>query len=140
METTDGEKEQTGKDLIDLRTRTKAYAIRIIRLYAELPKSVPAQVIGKQMLRAGTSVGTHYREATRAKSNPDFVNKLKGALQELDETHYWIELLVDTKLIAEQRLTNLLSESDELICIFVTMVKKTKSRQTYPSKSSPANT
>jgi four helix bundle protein len=140
MGTPDGEQEQTRKELIDLRTRTKAYAIRIIRLYAELPNSIPAQVIGKQMLRAGTSVGAHYREAIRAKSDPDFVSKLEGALQELDETHYWIELLVDTNLIAEQTLSSLLCESDELIRIFVTMVKKTKSRQTYPSKSSPANT
>ncbi len=139
METTDGDQENKKREPVDLRTRTKAYALRIIRLYAILPKTAPAQVIGKQLLRSGTSVGAHYREATRAKSDPDFVSKLEGALQELDETLYWIELLVEAELIDRQRLNNLIHESDELIRILVTMVKKTKSRQTYPTKPIPAH-
>lgn len=69
----------------DLRTRTKEFALRIVRLYAALPKSTIAQVLGKQILRSGTSVGAQYREACRAKSNADFINKIEGALQELDD-------------------------------------------------------
>ena len=70
----------------DLRERTKKYALRIIRLYSALPETTVAQIIGKQMLRSGTSVGAHYREAHRGKSTPDFISKLEGGLQELDET------------------------------------------------------
>jgi four helix bundle protein len=92
----------------DLRARTQAYALRIIRLYAALPKTVEAQVIGKQVLRSGTSVGAHYREAWRAKSDADFVNKLEGALQELDETSHWLELLVASGIVKTDRVQALL--------------------------------
>ena len=68
----------------DLRKRTKDYALRIVKLYTALPNSAVAQVLGKQILRSGTSVGAHYREACRAQSNADFINKIEGALQELD--------------------------------------------------------
>ena len=74
------------KEPSDLRERTKQFALRIIRLYAALPKSTAAQVLGKQVLRSGTSVGAHYREAQRAKSDADFINKIEGGLQELEET------------------------------------------------------
>ena len=77
----------------DLRERAKKFALRIVRLYVALPKTTEAQVIGKQVLRSGTSVGAHYREAQRAKSNADFINKIESGLQELDETAYWLELL-----------------------------------------------
>ena len=72
----------------DLKIRTREFALRIIRLYTSLPKTTEAQVIGKQVLRSGTSVGAHYREGCRAKSNADFINKIEGSLQELDETLY----------------------------------------------------
>ena len=77
----------------DLRKRTKEFALRIIKLYTALPKTTEAQILGKQILRSGTSVGAHYREACRAKSNADFISKIEGGLQELDETLYWLELL-----------------------------------------------
>ncbi len=83
----------------DLSKRTTEFALRIIRLYSALPKTTEAQVIGKQVLRSGTSVGAHYREARRAKSNADFINKIEGALQELDETSYWLELLVESDIV-----------------------------------------
>ena len=83
----------------DLKGRTKQYALRIIKLYAAIPKSAEAQVIGKQLLRSGTSVGAHYREAQRAKSDADFISKIEGALQELDETCYWLELLHDGSIL-----------------------------------------
>ena len=110
----------------DLKVRTKMFAMRIIRLYSVLPKDTVAQVLGKQLLRSGTSVGAHYREAFRAKSRADFISKMEGALQELDETQYWLELLVEASAIPGKRLQPLLSETNELISIFVTIVKRTK--------------
>ncbi|MGH9900349.1 MAG: four helix bundle protein, partial [Pyrinomonadaceae bacterium] len=77
----------------DLRQRTKAFALRIVKMYAALSKSAEAQVIGRQVLRSGTSVGAHYREACRARSDADFISKIEGSLQELEETIYWLELL-----------------------------------------------
>ena len=77
---------QTGR--FDLKARTKQFALRIVRLYSRLPKTTEAQVLGKQLLRSGTSVGAHYREASRARSNPEFVSKVECGLQELEETVY----------------------------------------------------
>jgi len=101
----------------DLRTRTKEFALRIVRLYAALPKGTIAQVLGKQILRSGTSVGAQYREACRAKSNADFINKIEGALQELDETLYWLELIGESKVVSAARLESLKAETEELIAI-----------------------
>ena len=81
----------------DLKQRTKEFALRIVRLYVALPKTTESQVLGKQLLRSGTSVGAHYREAQRAKSNADFISKIEGGLQELDETCYWLELISEVK-------------------------------------------
>src|SRR5512139_2125116 len=113
----------------DLGKRTKDFALRIIRMYAALPKTTEAQVIGKQVLRSGTSVGAHYREARRAKSDADFVSKLEGALQELDETIYWLELLSESGIVKAERLKPLLDECEELTAMFVTMVKNVKNRK-----------
>jgi four helix bundle protein len=112
----------------DLRKRTKDYALRIIKLYAALPRTAVAEVLGKQILRSGTSVGAHYREACRAKLNPDFINKIEGALQELDETLYWLDLTAETTIVKADRLTALREETEELIAMFVTMVKGVKER------------
>src|SRR5947207_3340704 len=92
---------------VDLRTRTKRFALRIIRLYTALPNSNSAQVIGKQVLRCGTSVGAHYREASRARSDAEFISKLEVALQELDEAAYWLELLVESEIVAAEKLAEL---------------------------------
>ena len=81
----------------DLKIRTKEFSLRIIRMYAALPKSTVGQVIGKQILRSGTSVGAHYREASKARSTAEFVSKLGGAQQELEETAYWLELLTESE-------------------------------------------
>jgi four helix bundle protein len=110
----------------DLRTRTKAFALRIIRLYCALPKTTEAQVMGRQMLKSGTSVGAHYREGFRARSNAEFISKLEGALMELDETLYWIELLIDGKIVKAGRLEALVEEADQLLAILVTCVKNAK--------------
>jgi TIGR02436 family protein len=108
---------------------TKQFALGIIRLYSRLPKSGEAQVLGKQVLRSGTSVGAHYREAQRAKSNPDFINKIQGTLQELDETIYWLELLDESGICQDEQATTLRHEADELMAILTTIVKTVKSRK-----------
>ena len=114
------------KDLENLKGRTKSFALRIIRLYGGLPKKTDAQIIGKQILRCGTSVGAQFREGIRAKSKPDLVSKLEGSLQELEETQYWLELLIESKIIKYELLYPLYQETEELIAIFVTIVKKIK--------------
>ena len=114
---------------LDLRTRTKQFALRIIRLYSALPKSTEAQVMGKQLLRSGTSVGAHYREATRARSDAEFISKIEGGLQELEESVYWMELLAESGIVSPLRLEDLQKEADELTAILITCVKKTKNRR-----------
>jgi four helix bundle protein len=112
----------------DLLGRTREYALRIIRLYAHLPKTTEIQVIGRQFLRSGTSAGAHYAEAQRAKSNKDFVTKIEGALQELEETDYWLFLLAEVGINNREAIYGLKKETDELISILVTITKKVKSR------------
>jgi four helix bundle protein len=112
----------------DLKQRTKAFALQIIRLYSSLPKSTEAQVMGRQVLRSGTSVGAHYREAQRARSTAEFISKIEVSLQELEETIYWMELLMETKFISKKQFMALHQEAEELIAIFVTIVKSTKSQ------------
>jgi four helix bundle protein len=113
----------------DLKSRTTDFALRIIRLYVRLPKTTEAQILGKQVLRSGTSVGAHYREGHRAKSDADVINKFEGALQELDETLYWLELLVRANLVEEKKLGPLMQEANELIAIFVTIVTNLKKKR-----------
>jgi four helix bundle protein len=110
----------------NLKTRTKVFALEIIRLYVSLSKKTEDQVLGRQVLRSGTSVGAHYREAQRAKSNADFISKIEGALQELEETQYWLELLGESQLVAQELLSPLTREVNELIAIFVSIVNKAK--------------
>ncbi|MCM3872732.1 MAG: four helix bundle protein [Pyrinomonadaceae bacterium] len=112
----------------DLKQRTKQFALRIIKLYLALPSRGLTQVLGTQILKAGTSVGAHYREAQRAKSNPDFISKIEGALQELDETIYWLELLSDSGVVVPKRLEGLHQEAEELLAILVTIARKVKNR------------
>src|ERR1041385_3067149 len=110
----------------DLKQRTKTFALRIIKLYSALPRRGEAKVLGNQILRSGTSVGAHYREACRAKSNADFISKVEGALQELDETSYWLELLGEAQILPVRRLRALHDEAEELIAILVTIATKVK--------------
>jgi four helix bundle protein len=112
----------------DLKERTREFALRIVRCYAALPRTTVAQVLGKQMLRAGTSVGAHYREGVRSRSDAEFVSKLDGALQELEETCYWLELLAAEQLGSKTDLASIAVEADELTAILVTCVKKVKAR------------
>lgn len=112
----------------DLRERTTEFALRIVRMYTQLPKTTEAQTLGKQVLRSGTSVGAQFRESQRAKSNADFINKLEGCLQEADETAYWLELLVRAEIVPAKRLEALRKEIDEITAILVTIVTKVKKR------------
>jgi four helix bundle protein len=113
----------------DLKERTKDFAVRIIRLYSALPKTTEAQVIGKQILRSGTSVGAQYRESQHAKSDSGFISKIEGSLQELEETCYWLELLEEMKLFDTNKLLPIRNETKELTAIFVTIAKKVKTRK-----------
>jgi four helix bundle protein len=114
---------QNGKDLSE---RTKRFALRIIKLYTELPKTTVAQVLGKQLLRSGTSVGANYREANRARSRAEFIAKMGDCLKELDETSYWLELLMEAGIAPEEKLARLHHETQKLTAIFVTIIRKTK--------------
>jgi four helix bundle protein len=113
---------------VDLETRTTDFALRIIKLFSALPKTTEAQILGKQLLRSGTSIGAHYREAKRAKSNLDFISKIEGALQELDETCYWLELIEKSGIMSARRLASLRAEAVELTKILVTVVKRAKEK------------
>jgi len=110
----------------DLRERTTRFALRIIRLCASLERGATTGVIGRQLLRAGTSVGAQYREACRARSTAEFISKIESAIQELDETCYWIELLKRSELIRPARLTSLEQEASELTRMLVASVKTAK--------------
>ena len=112
----------------NLLDRTKQFALRIIRLYLTLPKHGAAQVLGTQILKSGTSPGAQYREAQRAKSDADFISKIEGALQELDETMYWLELIGESRIMSAKRLEPLREEAGELIAIFVSIVNGVKKR------------
>lgn len=113
----------------DLKARTKAFALRVVRLYSSLPKTTEAQVIGKQLLRSGTSVGAHYREGSRARSNAEFISKIEGGLQELEESSYWMELLVEASIVSNERLVPLLDEANQLTAILTTCVKSAKTKK-----------
>jgi four helix bundle protein len=103
----------------DLKQRTKLFALRVIRLYSSLPAIGAAGVIGRQLLRCGTSVGAQYREAARARSAAEFISKIESATQELDESLYWMELLEESELVARHLLADLKQEAVELTRIFV---------------------
>lgn len=114
-------------DEVNLPERTKQFARRVIRMYCALPKSnTVAQVLGKQVLRSGTSVGANYREAFRARSKAEFISKIGDVLKEADETLYWLELLLEEKLLPAARLKPLVDEADEMVAIFTSISKRAK--------------
>ena len=110
-----------------LRFRTRQFALAVIRLCESLPKRQSAQVIGHQLLRSATSVGAHYREACRARSTAEFISKVDVALQELDETMYWLELLLDSGCAGKEVITPLMIEANELCSILSSSSKTAKS-------------
>jgi four helix bundle protein len=110
----------------DLAPRARAFALRIIHLDEALPDDGVARTIRLQVLRSGTSVGAHVAESEYAKSRADFTCKIDGAMQELSETRYWLDLLADAGIVRPAKLKGLNDEAGELMSIFVTMVKKTR--------------
>ena len=121
-----GDSDTRGRLSVDFRNRGKRYASQI-KLFVDLPKNSEAvRVCGKQLLRSGTSVAAHLREASRARSNDEFVSKIGGAIQEADETVLWLELLREDCSISGDITEPLERESSELIAILITMIKRTK--------------
>src|SRR5262245_30220052 len=110
----------------DLRNRTMDFALRVVRMFPQLPKSTQAQVLGKQLLRSGTSIGANYREAFRGRSKAEFVAKCGDCQREIEETAYWLELLVATGIVAAAKLEPLQDECNQLTAIFVTIIKRSK--------------
>ena len=110
----------------ELLQRTKAFALRVIKAVRALPKGEIADVLGRQLLRSGTSVGANYRAACRAKSSADFLNKLKIVEEECDESLYWMELLVESESLPLRRLEALMGEGDEILSIIVSAIKSTR--------------
>jgi four helix bundle protein len=123
----------------DLKVRTRDFAVRIIRLFAALPKTAVAEVIGKQLLRSGTSVGANYREATRARSKAEYTGKLNIGLMELEETLYWLELLEAVQIFAACKLAPLRQETSELTAIFVALIKKHRPPRRRAVPTTPSN-
>ena len=115
------------KQTTELIARTRAFSLATIRFYASLPKDTVAQILGRQLLRSATSVGAQYREAQRAKSIAEFLSKTEGALQEIDETGYWLELIEDSGIQARTQTLALRAEARELLAIFVAITRSAKS-------------
>jgi len=114
---------QHGKDL---KQRTRQFALRIIRLYRSLPRTEESHILGKQLLRSGTSVGANYRAACRARSKAEFIAKLGIVLEESDETIFWLELLKEAGVGNSESLQPLIKEADELTSIFVASLRTAK--------------
>ncbi len=113
----------------EMRLRTRRFAGEVVRFFVSLGrKSEELRVLGKQLLRAGTSVGANYREASRARSDSEFVAKIELCTQEADKVQYWLELLRDDCGLRSEELEKIWTEADELIRIFVTMSKNTKAK------------
>lgn len=110
----------------ELRERTKKFAIRIVKLFRALPKTDEARIIGKQILRSGTSVGANYRAVCRARSTAEFIAKIGVVVEEADETVFWLELLIETEIVPEKQLCSLLQEANELLAIAAASQSTTK--------------
>jgi four helix bundle protein len=102
----------------ELRDRTKAFAVRIVRVYRALPYKTDAQVLGKQLLRCGTAVAANYRAACRARSKAEWVAKIGIVVEEADETVFWMEMLSDCSVVQLKKLESLLAEAHELSALF----------------------
>ncbi len=114
--------EPKGKEICD---RTRAFALRVIKLYQALEKNGVGRVIGKQLLRAGTSIGANVEEAQAAQSKADFVAKMNIALKEARETRYWLTLVLEAELFPETRLNPVLTETEEIIKVLYTIIQRT---------------
>ena len=112
-----------------MKQRTRRFALRVIRLTEALPKRRLADVLGRQLLRSGTSVGANYRSACRARSRADFIAKMGIVEEELDECMYWLELIIDESLVSRRRLAPLMQEASELLAMTVSSIKTARSNR-----------
>ena len=112
----------------ELRNRTKAFAVRIVRLYKSLPYRSDAQVLGKQLLRCGTSAAANYRAACRARSRAEWISKIGLVLEEADESVFWLEMLGDCEILPESKLADLLKEARELSMLFTASQRTARNR------------
>jgi four helix bundle protein len=110
----------------ELEERTRKFAVQVVKTVAAFPKNAEGQIIGRQLLKAGTSIGANYREANRTESKSDFVHKIGVAEKEAAETVYWLEICQDTGLGSEAQIAELLDESGQLLAILITIGRKTK--------------
>ena len=115
----------------DLKARTKSFAIRIVRLYRSLPRSTDAQVLGRQLLRSGTSVAANYRAACRSRSKAEFISKMSVVLEEADESAFWLELMAETGTLVSSRTEALLKETNELVAIFGASIRTAKAFKSF---------
>ena len=107
----------------EFKKRTKELALRVIKLVISLPKNTVSEVIGKQLIRSGTSVGANYRAACRARSTADLIAKLRIVEEEADESLYWMELIVEAKLVEVTNLRSIMSETNEILAMTVASIK-----------------
>lgn len=107
----------------EFKQRTKALALRVIKLVSSLPKNTVSEVIGKQLIRSGTSVGANYRAACRGRSTADLIGKLRIVEEEADECLYWMELIVEAKLVEVTNLRSIMSETNEILAMTVASIK-----------------
>jgi len=113
----------------DMKQRTRQFALRVIRLTEALPKRRLADILGRQLLRSGTSVGANYRSACRARSRADFIAKMGIVEEELDESLYWMDLILEESLVSRRRLGPLMKEADELLSMTVASIKTARSNR-----------
>ncbi len=125
-------------DKIQLKNRTKKFAIRVFKMVETLPRSKGAEVITYQLLKASSSVAANYRAVCRAKSKADFINKLKIVEEESDESLFWLEFIEDLELIQKKLLEDLIKEANELVSIFTAALKtsKTNNKNKIPNRKS----
>ena len=107
----------------EMKQRTKQFALQTIKLFANLPKGTILDVLGRQLLRAGTSVGANYRSACRARSTADFISKMGIVEEEADEAIYWMELLVESGLIHKDEVIRLIDEANQILAITISSIK-----------------
>ena len=118
----------------EFKKRTKQLTLRVIELVEQLPKTRTADILGRQLIRSGTSVGANYRSACRGKSTADVLSKLAIVEEEADETIYWLELLVEAKIVTEIEVAELMKETNEIVAMIVASIKTLRGRRQNVTK------
>lgn len=121
---------------VELKERTKRFAIRIVKLFRSLPKTEEARVLGKQVLRSGTSLAANYRAVCRSRSKAEFIAKIGVVVEEADETVFWLELLVESGILVEKQLESLRAEANELLAIFAASQRTARAHASRPMNDS----